>query len=109
MGRRRCGTTACTGTGPTITQAWVDPTGTNGNTSADPRLAAAAHGNNHIQSPIRSCLDAGDDGVIQLDWVDMDGQPRKQGARVDIGADESDGTVWTDGPLAIVRVSPNGN
>ena len=85
-----------------------DPTGSNGNISTDPKLANAIYGNNHIQ-PDSPCLNAGDDSVLQSGWVDMDGQPRKQGAHVDIGADESDGTVWTEGPTTIVRVSPGGN
>ena len=38
----------------------------------------------------------------------MDGQPRIQGAHVDIGADESDGTTWTFTPT-VIRVRPTGN
>ena len=37
----------------------------------------------------------------------MDGQARTLGAHVDIGADESDGTIWPHGPYVIVRVSPD--
>jgi parallel beta-helix repeat protein len=39
----------------------------------------------------------------------MDNQPRTQGSSVDIGADESDGTLWPDNPHSIFFVSPNGD
>ncbi|MDO8630574.1 MAG: choice-of-anchor Q domain-containing protein, partial [Phycisphaerales bacterium] len=84
----------------------TDPTGTDGNISADPRLAGSAYSNLHIQ-PDSPCVDAGDDSVVGPDWLDMDGQPRIQGDHVDIGADESDGTVWTVN-ARIVRVSLDG-
>ena len=46
----------------------------------------------------------------QPGWVtEIDGQARIQGGHVDIGADESDGTVWPDGPYTIVRVAPDGD
>jgi parallel beta-helix repeat protein len=86
----------------------ADPTGTDGNLSADPRLAALPYGNVHIQ-PDSPCVDAGDDAVVQAGWRDMDGGLRVLGARVDIGADESDGTAWSGEPNVIVRVSLAGN
>ena len=86
----------------------TDPTGTLGNISADPKLADVLFGNVHIQ-PDSPCRDAGDDALVQAGWRDMDGQSRIQGAHVDIGADESDGTIWPASPYAVVRVSPNGN
>jgi len=86
----------------------TDPTGTAGNISLDPRLADLRYGNVHVRQD-SPCVDAGDDSVIQPDWTDMDGQDRKNGSHVDIGADESDGTVWPAGPNVIVRVSPAGN
>jgi parallel beta-helix repeat protein/predicted outer membrane repeat protein len=86
----------------------TDPTGTNGNISADPMLGGVAYGNVHIQ-PGSPCVDAGDDSVVQSGSLDMDGQARIQGAHVDIGADESDGTLCPEGPYVIVRVSPDGD
>ena len=85
----------------------TDPTGTNGNISADPKLVSVAYGNLHIQ-PDSPCRDAGYDAAVQPGWPDVDGQPRIQGSHVDIGADESDGTVWSFTPL-VVRVRPSGN
>ena len=75
--------------------------------SQDPRLASASYGNVHIQSD-SPCRDAGDDSVIVSGWLDMDGQPRIQGDHVDIGADESDGTIWTVS-RPIVRVATDGD
>ncbi len=86
-----------------------DPTGTDGNISADPLLVDLEFGHVHIQ-PASPCVDAGNNGDAWGDF-DMDGEPRIQqvGGTVDIGADESDGTVWSPGPVAIVRVSPDGD
>ena len=84
-----------------------DATGTNGNISVDPQLLAVDYGALHLKvgSP---CIDAGDDAVVQAGCVDMDGEPRIQGAHVDIGADEFNGTPPSFTPR-IVRVSPSGN
>ncbi len=101
------------GTAPTLTYNCVygndalpytpiaDPTGTNGNIAVDPGLANMTSGNLHIQ-PTSLCLDAGDGTVLGGGWLDMDGQARVQGAHVDIGADESDGTNWPGAPAAKV-------
>ena len=85
-----------------------NPTGSNGNISVNPGLANMPYGNMHLRvdSP---CVDAGDSTVVQTGWTDIDGQPRIAGTRVDIGADESDRTVWPTGPAVIVRVNPEGN
>ncbi len=87
----------------------TDPTGTGGNISADPRLADPRYGNVHIQ-PDSPCVHAGSNADASGDF-DVDGEPRIQplGGTVDIGADESDGTVWSAGPYVIVRVSPAGD
>ena len=84
------------------------PGGVDGNISADPRFASADYCNAHIQ-PDSPCVDAGDDSLVEPASPDIDGQPRVQGAHVDMGADESDGARWGEGPYAIVRVTPSGN
>ncbi|MCU0229998.1 MAG: right-handed parallel beta-helix repeat-containing protein, partial [Acidobacteria bacterium] len=84
-----------------------DRTGVDGNLSVDPKLTTYGTGRFHLQ-PDSPCLDAGDDAAAGADWEDLDLQPRKAGAHVDLGADESDGTAWTDQP-AIVHVAPGGD
>lgn len=86
---------------------YADRTGTNGNISVDPKLASSAYGNFHIQ-PDSPCINAGDDSVLLGGDLDIDGQPRVQGAHVDIGADESDLTLWNH-VFTTIRVSPDGN
>jgi hypothetical protein len=85
---------------------FTELTGQSGNISADPLFASTAYGDYHIQ-PSSPCMDAGDDFVPLPGETDLDGQPRVQGARVDIGADESDGTVWNI-QRSVVRVRPGG-
>lgn len=75
-----------------------------GDISKDPLFACREYGNFHIQ-PTSPCRDAGDDAYAQQ--LDIDGQTRIQGAHVDIGADESDGTVWIYSPQ-IIRVKSDG-
>jgi len=82
-----------------------DPTGTDGNLSVDPDLAQP-YRNTHIQ-PSSPCVDAGDTAAV-IGTKDMDGQPRVIGQRVDIGADESDGTLWIV-PSRTLYVSPDGS
>ncbi|HEY3267672.1 MAG TPA: right-handed parallel beta-helix repeat-containing protein [Armatimonadota bacterium] len=84
----------------------ADPTGASGNISQDPRLSNPYH-DIHIQ-PGSPCINAGDDLQVMPGWTDRDGQPRVQGGHVDIGADESDGSVWTV-PSRSWRVSPAGD
>ena len=64
-----------------------------GDISQDPILANYAQGYLHIQ-PGSPCVDKGDSSIVQLEWRDIDDQDRIQGADVDMGADESDGTRW---------------
>ncbi len=87
----------------------ADPTGTDGNISADPRLAGPRYGNVHLQ-PDSPCVDAGNTADAWGDF-DVDGDPRilPAGGSVDIGADESDGTSWPAGPYATIRVEPEGD
>ncbi|MGQ9809135.1 MAG: right-handed parallel beta-helix repeat-containing protein [Armatimonadota bacterium] len=79
-----------------------------GDISEDPKFQSAAYGRLHIQ-PDSPCVDAGSSDVVGPGWVDMDGQARIQGERVDIGADESDGMVWPEYVPVVVRVSPQGD
>jgi len=85
-----------------------DPGGANGNISSDPRFADRQYGDWHIQ-PDSPCVDIGNDGAVPGGSLDLDAQPRIQGPHVDIGADESDGTIRPAGPRRIVRVGPEGD
>jgi hypothetical protein len=84
-----------------------DPTGTNGNISVDPLLAGLTYGDVHLQ-PGSPCIGAGQEDYSMQGQQDIDGQPRVQGEHVDIGADESDGTLWDVVP-AVVRVATDGD
>ena len=72
----------------------------------DPKLVSAMRGLLHIQ-PDSPCVNAGLDSAVGPGWEDMDFQARISGTHVDIGADESDTTVWPTAPV-VVRVSPSG-
>jgi len=85
----------------------ADPIGANGNISKDPALASAARADYHIRSHSPS-VNAGDASVVLPGDVDMDGQPRIQNGGVDIGSDESDGTVYPPNANA-VHVSTDGS
>jgi parallel beta-helix repeat protein len=84
-----------------------DATGADGNISADPKMANHLIGDFHIQ-PDSPCLNAGSSAAVGAGWTDIDGQPRIAGPAVDIGADESDGTVWNSA-APVIRVKPDGN
>lgn len=84
-----------------------DPIGTNGNICMEPKMAAYLFGNFHIQ-PDSPCVNAGDMNSIETDWTDIEGQNRVSGLAVDIGADESDGTVWNI-TANIIYVKSDGN
>ncbi len=62
----------------------TDPTGTNGNISVNPRLT----GHNGHLLPGSPCINAGENGAASSGWLDIDGESRIVGERVDIGADE---------------------
>ncbi len=86
----------------------TDPTGSNGNISADPALVGSDFGGWHLD-PNSPCIGTGSNADA-MGTTDLDSQPRVQptGGIVDIGADEFDGSapVWS---YAIVRVSPAGD
>ncbi len=84
-----------------------DRTGSADNISADPKFANSAIGDFHLQ-PDSPCVNAGSTALAPGDWPDTDGQPRLHDVAVDIGADESDGTIWNV-PTPVVRVSPTGD
>ena len=85
------------------------PTGTRGNIGVDPRLAELeSFGMVHLL-PDSPCRDAGEPAAVPVDYLtDLDGEPRFQGARVDIGADETDG-LKSSFPPRVVRVGPEGD
>lgn len=68
----------------------ADPTGTDGNISADPLFVDEE--DMHLQSG-SPCIDTGSDGLILTGATDLDGNPRIRGPHVDIGAYETVGTV----------------
>lgn len=86
-----------------------DPTGTNGNVSFDPQLVDLDFGDAHLQAG-SPCINAGTNAYA-AEGEDIDGGPRVEppGGRIDIGADEFDGTTWIPGPKVVIRVSPSGD
>lgn len=86
---------------------FADQTGSNGNISADPQMANVWYGDFHLQ-PTSPCVDAGSATDVDQGWADFEGQSRIIGNGVDIGADESDGTVWNSA-APIVYVRPDGS
>jgi hypothetical protein len=64
-----------------------DPTGTDGNISADPLFVDRPGGDYHLL-PGSPAVDTGGDTVVPQGAVDLDGALRIQGAHVDIGAYE---------------------
>jgi hypothetical protein len=65
----------------------ADPTGANGNLSADPVFVDAAGGDYHLAAGSPS-IDAGDNAAPELPATDIDGERRVMNGRVDQGVDE---------------------
>ncbi|MGA2916141.1 MAG: right-handed parallel beta-helix repeat-containing protein [Sedimentisphaerales bacterium] len=74
--------------GPAIS----DQTGLNGNISADPNFVDADSNDYHL-SCYSKCINAGDPNFPYQGLTDFDGEPRKIGQFIDIGADEA-WPVW---------------
>ncbi|HEY3268261.1 MAG TPA: choice-of-anchor Q domain-containing protein [Armatimonadota bacterium] len=81
-------------------------TGTYSNISQDP-LLSSVHTNVHLE-PGSPCIDAGSDAAVSASETDIDGQPRIQGAHVDIGADEWDDSITPAPVRTVYHVSPAG-
>ena len=88
----------------------TDPTGTDGNISVDPGLANYQYGDVHLLSN-SPCRNAGDSEwqYQMISEGDIDSQSRVQGTGIDMGADESNGETYANGPNVIVRVKPDGS
>lgn len=71
-----------------------------GDISEDPLFTCLEFGNLHIE-PTSSCRNAGDNFAPGLPATDIDGQDRIQEGTVDIGADESDGTMGSCEPHVV--------
>lgn len=84
------------------------PIGTNGNISVDPVFAGRSTADFRLQ-PASPCRDKGDNTVVVAGDLDVNGQARSQGSRVDIGATESSGLTVTPVPAARFYVSQQGN
>jgi len=70
---------------------WIpDMSGHNGNISVDPRLTSIYH-DVHLK-PDSPCRDLADPDYLYSVY-DVDGQARQQGSGVDLGSDESDGSL----------------
>lgn len=82
----------------------TDPTGTDGNISADPLFVDGLHGDYHIL-PGSLAVDAGDSSLILPNALDLDGAPRTRGARVDIGAYETLHVPTQDDAFRALRVA----
>jgi hypothetical protein len=79
-----------------------------GDVSVDPLFVADEFGDVHLKAG-SPCIDAGLDSVVQAGWTDLDGEIRSQGAHVDIGADEFNGTPPAVFAPTVIRVGPSGD
>lgn len=66
-----------------------DPVGVDNNIDDDPTFVDPLTSDYHLDTG-SPCIDAGDDGYIEPDWVDLDGNDRIQGGSVDMGCYETE-------------------
>ena len=76
---------------------WVDVNDANIVVEPNDSNALWVEGDCHLTA-VSPCIDAGAFEVLFGDFVDMDGQPRVMGKRIDIGADEYDRTIVVTRP-----------
>ncbi len=81
-----------------------------GNLDIDPLFVDAAQDNLRL-NPASPAINAGNTAIVTVD-TDLDGRPRVQNDRVDLGAYESSSNVltlhWAGNGLANIAISPNG-
>ena len=77
--------------------AWQTGTGQDGSSlSTDPLLVGPPN-DFHLESG-SPAIDAGDPAYVSdANETDLDGDPRREGQRVDIGVDEAGGRIFADG------------
>jgi parallel beta-helix repeat protein len=80
-----------------------DPTGTNGNISADPLFVDPAGNDYHLAAGSPS-IDAGDNSAPELPAVDFDGDPRIVGGIIDQGVDEFGVTPLPSAPRDLTAI-----
>jgi alpha-tubulin suppressor-like RCC1 family protein len=85
-----------------------NPTGVNGNLSADPQLTPDPYRPDFHLRATSPCVDAGDNSSPLSVTLDLDGDPRIIGTAIDIGADEFTGTEPTTADR-IIYVSASGD
>ncbi len=79
-----------------------------GNIDADPLFLDASNGDYRI--PYNSpCVNAGDPNGVYAGSFDMEGQPRKMGPAVDIGADEFGGVLVSADPAGNTTLAKGAN
>lgn len=87
----------------------ADLTGSNGNLAQDPQFATDPRRGLFALLPGSPCRNAGETNAAHAGALDLDGQPRTQEGKVDIGADEGDGSAPVLRPRVIYVATDGGN